>query len=116
MPYDKDGKYYRQPTNSVNKDKKPSETTSNKPKSKSVGSTSSYKQKETAGYIVIGVFLVAIIGGCAAFLNQEYEPKRNPNLEGSVQDFDVCVKKQKRAGLSTDKCWDMLWRWLVERH
>ena len=106
MPYDKDGKYYRKPTNSVNKDKKPSGATSNKPKS--VGSTSSYKQKETAGYIVIGVFLVAIIGGCAAFLNQEYEPKRNPNLEGTVQDFDVCVKKQKAKGLSTDKCWDML--------
>tara|TARA_A100001035_G_C27313242_1_gene290708 strand:- start:280 stop:459 length:180 start_codon:yes stop_codon:yes gene_type:complete len=36
------------------------------------------------------------------------EPKRNPNLEGTVQDFDVCVKKQKAKGLSTDKCWDML--------
>ena len=31
MPYDKDGKYYRQPTNSVNKNKKDSNTTSNKP-------------------------------------------------------------------------------------
>ena len=104
IPYDKNGKYYRQPTNSVNKDKKPSNTTTNKPKSKSVASTSSYKQKETAGYIVIGVFLVGIIGGCVAIFNQQYEPKRNPNSEGSVQDFDLCVKKQKRAELSTDKC------------
>tara|TARA_A100001388_G_C28562906_1_gene400437 strand:+ start:266 stop:451 length:186 start_codon:yes stop_codon:yes gene_type:complete len=30
IPYDKNGKYYRQPTNSVNKDKKPSNTTTNK--------------------------------------------------------------------------------------
>ena len=35
MPYDKDGKYYRQPTNSVNKNKKPSSTTSNKTTPKS---------------------------------------------------------------------------------
>ena len=106
MPYDKDGKYYRKPTNSVNKDKKPSRTTSNKPKS--VGSTSSFTQKEAAGYLVIGVFLVAIIGVCAAFLNQEYEPKRNKNYTPEIQDFDVCVKKQKAKGLSTDKCWDAL--------
>ena len=36
------------------------------------------------------------------------EPKPNPNLEGSFQDFDVCVRKQKAKGLSTEKCWDML--------
>ena len=36
MPYDKDGKYYRLPTNSVNKDKKSSNTTSNKKTPKSV--------------------------------------------------------------------------------
>ena len=36
MPYDKDGKYYRQPTNSVNKDKNSSNTTSNKTTPKSV--------------------------------------------------------------------------------
>ena len=35
MPYDKDGKYYRLPTNSVNKDKKSSNTTSNKTTPKS---------------------------------------------------------------------------------
>ena len=35
MPYDKDGKYFRQPTNSVNKDKKSSNTTSNKTTPKS---------------------------------------------------------------------------------
>ena len=35
MPYDKDGKYYRLPTNSVNKDKKYSNTTSNKKTPKS---------------------------------------------------------------------------------
>ena len=36
MPYDKDGKYYRLPTNSVNKDNKSSNTTSTKTTSKSV--------------------------------------------------------------------------------
>ena len=36
MPYDQDGKYYRQPTNSVNKDQKSINTTSNKTKPKSV--------------------------------------------------------------------------------
>ena len=36
MPYDKDGKYYRLPTNSVNKDKKSSNTTANKTTPKSV--------------------------------------------------------------------------------
>jgi len=66
------------------------------------------KKQAKFGIPFIAVGLVVIIGGCAAILNQEYEPKRNPNLEGTVQDFDVCVKKQKRAGLSTDKCWDML--------
>ena len=35
MPYDKDGKYYRLPTNSVNRDKKSSKTTSNKTTTKS---------------------------------------------------------------------------------
>ena len=35
MPYDKDGKYYRLPTNSVNRDKKSSKTTSNKTTPKS---------------------------------------------------------------------------------
>ena len=38
----------------------------------------------------------------------QFSHKPNPNLEGSVQDFDVCVWKQKAKGLSTDKCWDML--------
>ena len=46
--------------------------------------------------------LVVLISSCST------EPKPNPNLEGSVQDFDVCVRKQKAKGLSTDKCWDML--------
>ena len=36
MPYDENGKYYRQPTNSVNKDKKSSNTSSNKTTSKSL--------------------------------------------------------------------------------
>ena len=108
MPYDKDGKYYRQPTNSVNKNKKPSDTTPNKPKSQKVRSTKSYDAQRNLGLGVFAVFLVGIIGGCVAFFNKEYEPTRNPYLEGTVQDFDVCVKKQKRKGLSTDKCWDML--------
>ena len=46
--------------------------------------------------------LVVLVSSCST------EPKPNPNLEGSVQDFDVCVRKQKAKGLSTDKCWDML--------
>ena len=40
--------------------------------------------------------LVVLISSCST------EPKPNPNLEGSVQDFDVCVRKQKAKGLSTD--------------
>ena len=36
MPYDKDGKYYRLPTNSVNKDKKSANTKSNEKTPKSV--------------------------------------------------------------------------------
>ena len=36
------------------------------------------------------------------------EPKRNKYYTPEIQDFDVCVKKQKAKGLSTDKCWDAL--------
>ena len=64
----------------------------------------------TTKTIAFGFAVGLLVSSCSS------EPKRNPNLEGSVQDFDVCVKKQKAKGLSTDKCWDMLWRWLVERH
>ena len=79
MPYDKDGKYYRQPTNSVNKNKKPSETTSNKPKSQKVRSTKSYDAQRNLGLGVFAVFLVGIIGGCVAIFNNISESAKEPD-------------------------------------
>ena len=144
IPYDKNGKYYRQPTNSVNKKNDKGDKSEglytclgclekipatdldcpkcgkrtaagkkvdfdkkwNSPAAKAKQKREITNTNFQLAFVFVG--LIAIIGGCVAIFNQEYEPKRNPNLEGSVQDFDVCVKKQKRAGLSTDKCWDML--------
>ena len=128
MPYDKDGKYYRQPTNSVNKSKKPSETRSIKrtPEQQAAYDKLSPEEKKALDkavdklnaeatpqkLVTYGVLLFlmlgGLIGGCVAFLNQEYEPKRNKYYTPEIQDFDVCVKKQKAKGLSTDKCWDAL--------
>lgn len=73
MPYDKNGKYYRQPTNSVNKDKKSSNTTSNKttPKSVTTNKKRTSKVKSSFGTLeaIVTVFLLAIIGGCVAVFN-----------------------------------------------
>ena len=58
--------------------------------------------------ILTALVLAAIIGGCVAIFNSGNEPKRNKYYTPEIQDFDVCVKKQKAKGLSTDKCWDAL--------
>ena len=97
MPYDKDGKYYRKPVVPEKTGKSVDDILNNANRNANIFVT----------FVLVGI-VVGIAGGCVAILNYEYEPKRNPNLEGTVQDFDVCVKKQKRKGLSTDKCWDML--------
>tara|TARA_A100001011_G_scaffold276017_1_gene285673 strand:+ start:252 stop:497 length:246 start_codon:yes stop_codon:yes gene_type:complete len=53
---------------------------------------------------ILSFALGVLISSC----NYEYEPKKNKNLSPEIQDFDVCVKKQKIKGLSTDRCWDTL--------
>ena len=124
MPYDKDGKYYRKPVYSEKDYWKNAKKDSGKEfiKRKEQGKQFQKKEPNQTGnnnelpsgckkgcliwlaLVGFGVFLLLL----APFFPDKSEPKRNPNLEGSVQDFDVCVKKQKRKGLSTDKCWDML--------
>ena len=124
MPYDKDGKYYRKPVYSENDYGKNEKKDSGKEFIKSKKRGKQFQKKELTeteiknkvesgckkgcliwlALVGFGVLLVLL----APFFPDNSEPKRNPNLEGTVQDFDVCVKKQKRKGLSTDKCWDML--------
>ena len=60
MPYDKDGKYYRQPTNSVNKNKKSSSTSSKK--TKPIPSVKSLNQQRNLGTLILAIFLVGIVG------------------------------------------------------
>ena len=143
MPYDKDGKYYRLPTNSVNKKNDKDEKSEGlytclgclakipvtdldcpkcgkrtaagkkvdfdkKWKDKKQISNSRVKSELILGSLALIVFITIIIGGCVAVFNSGNEPKRNKYYTPEIQDFDVCVKKQKAKGLSTDKCWDAL--------
>ena len=64
MPYDKDGKYYRLPTNSINKKK-------DQPKKENVDNK---KPKEDwFGSIILFTVLIAVVGGCVAYLNKPKE-------------------------------------------
>ena len=47
---------------------------------------------------------------CGRLIRLAWEVLNNQasSLLEKIQDFDVCVKKQKAKGLSTDKCWDAL--------
>ncbi len=93
MPYDKDGKYYRKAV---------------VPKKKATSANKGLKEANKKFNFLAILIFVGFIGGCVATIHNANKPKRNPNLEGTVQDFDLCVKQQKAKGLSTDKCWDML--------
>ncbi len=93
MPYDKDGKYYRKAV---------------VPKKKGDSVDKIMKKANMQANILTTLVLAAIIGGCVAIFNSGNEPKRNKYYTPEIQDFDVCVKKQKAKGLSTDKCWDAL--------
>ena len=64
MPYDKDGKYYRLPTNSINKKK-------DQPKKENVDNK---KPKEDwFGLIILFTVLIAVVGGCVAYFNKPKE-------------------------------------------
>ena len=90
IPYDKNGKYYRQPTNSVNKDKKPSDTTSNKPKSQTVRSTKSYDAQRNLGLGVFAVFLIGIIGGCVAIFKDVTKERPKSAEDIKIEQLRFC--------------------------
>ena len=90
MPYDKDGKYYRLPTNSVNKNKKPSDTTSNKPKSQTVRSTKSYDAQRNLGLGVFAVFLIGIIGGCVAVFKDVTKERPKSAEDIKIEQLRFC--------------------------
>ena len=90
MPYDKDGKYYRQPTNSVNKNKKSSSTTSNKPTPKYVPSTKSFDQQRNLGLIVLAIFVVGIIGGCVAVFKDVTKERPKSAEDIKIEQLRFC--------------------------
>ena len=73
MPYDKDGKYFRLPTNSINKKKE-------RPNKDNVDNK---KPKEDwFGSIILFTVLITVISGCVAYFNKPKEEIRK-----------VCIKK-----------------------
>ena len=83
MPYDKDGKYYRLPTNSVNKGKSDEgkELTANEIKARKdieEKAKEQLKKELKFGVPFITVGLVAIIGGCVALINNGGESVKEP--------------------------------------
>ena len=90
MPYNKDGKYYRLPTNSVNKDKKPSDKTSKKPKSQTVRSTKSYDAQRNLGLGVFAVFLIGIIGGCVAIFKDVTKDRPKSAEDIKIEQLRFC--------------------------
>lgn len=96
MPYDKDGKYYRLPTNSVNKGKSDEgkAITANEIKARKdieEKAKEQLKKELKFGVPFITIGLVAIIGGCVAILNQPKEVKMS------------CTR---RVGMDTRKTFD----------
>ena len=88
MPYDKDGKYYRLPTNSTNKDK---EQTTNKAYLDNKASAEKLK-KENRKFVVLSITVItSLIGGCIAILNQPKEVK---------------ISCTRRVGMDTRKTFD----------
>ncbi len=90
MPYDKDGKYYRQPTNSVNKNKKSSSTSLNKPTPKYVPSTKSFDQQRNLGLLVLAIFVVGIIGGCVAVFQDVTKEKPLTKEQLRLKSLQFC--------------------------
>ncbi len=90
MPYDKDGKYYRLPTNSVNKNKKGSNTTSNKPTPIYLPSTKSFDQQRNLGLIVLAVFFIGIIGGCVAVFKDVTKEKPLTKEQLRLKSLQFC--------------------------
>ena len=85
MPYDKDGKYYRLPTNSVNRDKKSSKTTSNKttPKSETTNKKNTknsnltkafYLRQQDIGWGYAFAHLIPFVGIFYAFSRKTITP------------------------------------------
>ena len=72
MPYDKDGKYYRLPTNSINKKK-------DQPKKENVDSKR--PKEDWLGSIILFTVLISVVGGCVVYFNK---PKEEPK---------GCIKK-----------------------
>ena len=90
MLYDKDGKYYWKPTNSVNKNKKSSSTTTNKPTPKYVPSTKSFDQQRNLGLIVLAIFVIVIIGGCVAVFQDVTKEKPLTKEQLRLKSLQFC--------------------------
>ena len=73
MPYDKDGKYFRLPTNSINKKKE-------QPNKDNVENKK--PNEDWFGSIILFTVLITVIGGCVAYFNKPKEEIRK-----------VCIKK-----------------------
>ena len=95
MPYDKDGKYYRLPTNSINKGK-PDEgknLTANEIKAKkNIEQNAKELKQEFMGMLVLFIiFLTGIIGGCVYIFNNVNESAKEPDEFNSIYARVYCA-------------------------